>query len=217
MMSQKFVFLESEGDAWFTRNREALARRKLPDEDPILRELIELGVARTKPLRVLEIGCGEGVRLQWLSRELGAQCAGVEPSAQAVEVARARGIDARRGTADSIPFDTGAFDVVIFGFCLYLCDRDDLFLIASEANRVLARPGWLIIEDFYSTTPRLRAYHHKAGVQSHKMDFRAMFAWHPEYVTVTLKVRSHGNVPFTDEPEDWVALTVFRKLAPAPA
>jgi hypothetical protein len=39
-MKQKEIFLEAEGDAWFTRNQEGLAVRKLPDDDPLLCEII---------------------------------------------------------------------------------------------------------------------------------------------------------------------------------
>src|SRR5881396_3295603 len=131
-MRQREVFLQTEGDAWFTRNREAVARRKLPEEDPILRELVELVAGGSEPPRILEIGCGEGRRLVWLTQNQNAQCFGIEPSAQAVAAARTQGVEVRQGTADALPFDADNFDVVIFGFCLYLCDRDDLFRIASE-------------------------------------------------------------------------------------
>jgi len=74
----------------------------------------------------------------------------LEPSNEAVYQAISLGLDARVGTADVIPFQDKSFDIVIFGFCLYLCDRDDLFKIAAEADRVLKTPGWLLIKDFYS-------------------------------------------------------------------
>ena len=56
-----------------------------------------------------------------------ADCYGIEPSAQAVAAACAKGINVMQGTADVLPFDNQSFDIVIFGFCLYLCDREDLF------------------------------------------------------------------------------------------
>src|SRR5437016_396286 len=107
------MFLHSEGDAWFTRNREAVARRKLPDEDAILRELLDLFPGKSQPPRILEIGCGEGTRLSWLMLNLDATCFGLEPSPQAVAAARNRGVNAQRGTADALPFEARSFDVVI--------------------------------------------------------------------------------------------------------
>ena len=39
-------------------------------------------------------------------------------------------------------------DLLIYGFCLYLCDRDYPFMIVAEAHRVLKPQAWLAILDF---------------------------------------------------------------------
>jgi len=211
-MKQKEIFLQSEGDAWFTRNQQGLASRKLPNDDALLREIIDFLPVNTEGgVKVLEVGCGDGTRLAWLKNNLNADCYGVEPSAQAVAAACAKGINVQQGTADILPFDSQSFDIVIFGFCLYLCDREDLFCIASEADRVLRTPGWLMIMDFYSPVPRARTYQHRPSVQSYKMDYCSLFTWHPDYECVTHKVRHHGEANYTDAPDEWVAISVLRK------
>lgn len=209
-MKQKNIFLESEGNAWFERNAKQLASRKLTGSDPLLVEILNLPTL-AKGTKILEIGCGEGGRLSWLKENCGFDCYGVEPSAQAVEVAKARGIAAHQGTADHLPFDDNAFDVLTFGFCLYLCDREDLFRIACEADRVLKNPGWLLIQDFYSPVPTKREYHHRSGLFTHKMDYRALFTWNPSYINFVHKVRHHSGDSYTDDPKEWVATSVLRK------
>lgn len=217
-MKQKEIFLRSEGDAWFARNRQSVATRKLPDDDALLREIARLPPLNAREgLKVLEIGCGDGTRLAWLQNNLNVECFGIEPSAHAVAVACSKGINVQQGTADVLPFDNQSFDIVIFGFCLYLCDREDLFRIASEADRVLRSPGWLLIMDFFSSTPRARTYHHRPGVQSFKMDYRTLFVWHPDYECMTHKVRHHGEAIYTDAPDEWVAVSVLRKYQKDPA
>ncbi len=216
-MTQKAVFLQSEGNAWFERNRDAVAQRQLPDDDAVLQEVLEFWKGQTSTLTVLEVGCGEGARLGWLRDHLQANTLGIEPSPKAVAAARERGVDARQGTADALPFEDGSVDVVIFGFCLYLCDREDLFRVAAEADRVLRSPGWIVIEDFYSPFPRARAYHHRPGMQTYKMDYRSLFSWHPRYTCLTHKVRRHGQAGYTDDPEEWVGLSVLCKTARPPA
>lgn len=217
IVKQKEIFLQSEGDAWFTRNQQGVACRKLPDDDALLREILDLlPVNAEGKLKVLEVGCGDGTRLAWLKNNLNADCHGVEPSAQAVAAARAKGINALQGTADALSFDSQSFDIVIFGFCLYLCDREDLFRIASEADRVLRSPGWLLIMDFFSPTPRARTYHHRPGMQSYKMDYQTLFTWHPDYECMTHKIRHHGEASYTDDPDEWVAVSVLRKYQREP-
>lgn len=210
-MKQKEIFLQSEGNAWFTRNQQGVAARKLPDDDPLLREILDIHDNSGGGLKVLEIGCGDGTRLAWLKNNLNADCYGIEPSDQAVAAACAKGLNVQQGTADELPFDDQSFDIVIFGFCLYLCDREDLFRIASATDRVLRSPGWLMILDFFSPVPRAKTYHHRPGVNSYKMDYRTLFTWHPDYACMTHKVRHHSEGGHTDEQDEWVAVSVLRK------
>ena len=102
---------------------------------------------------MLEVGYGEAKRLEWLQENRTIECFGVEPSTKAVDLAIKRGVKATKGTADDLPFEKQKFNFVVFGFCLYLCDREDLFRIALESDRVLQKTGWLIIYDFFAVKP----------------------------------------------------------------
>jgi SAM-dependent methyltransferase len=70
-------------------------------------------VAELPPGRLLDIGCGRGdlgsgfVRRGWLVQ-------GVDPSAQALAVARERGLQVSVGTLESARIDDGAYDVAAF-------------------------------------------------------------------------------------------------------
>jgi len=141
---QKDTFIASEADAWFDRNHEAISRRNYNESDPVIQAVDHCLVNGVKDvqgggLTLLEVGCGEGKRLQWLQENRAVKCSGIEPSSKAVELATSRGVDAAKGTADSLPFSNDLFDFVVFGFCLYLCDREDLFKIAYKADRVLKK------------------------------------------------------------------------------
>lgn len=214
-MSQKDVFLSSEADAWYERNEQAVAKVDY-SVDPVSASVLE--IAATFPtdtehgkIRILEIGCGEGRRLESLATHLNAEVFGIEPSARAVKKALARGVTAERGTADDLPFGNATFDVIIFGFCLYLSDQQDLFRIAQEADRVLKPDSWLVINDFYAPNLVKRAYHHKSGVYSYKMDYRQLFSWHPAYTCFAHKVTTHVKQEFTDDHSEWVATSIMRK------
>ena len=147
---------------------------------------------------------------------MGYQCTGIEPSKKAVNEAKQKGLNVVEGTADNLPFQDNSFDIVIFGFCLYLCDREDLFRIAYEADRVLKNPGWLIIHDFFSIYPTKNPYHHVPGMFSYKMDYKTMFTWHPAYICFKHTVFHHeypDKFCYSDDQNQWVAVSILRKCA----
>jgi ubiquinone/menaquinone biosynthesis C-methylase UbiE len=213
MSSQKEIFLKSEADAWFERNHQAILSREFNDKSPIISELRSCldSFPQGGGQCLLEIGCGEAKRLNYIENHLGIKCFGIEPSFKAVEHAVKNGINVTQGTADKLNFESNKFDFVVFGFCLYLCDRDDLFLIASEADRVLKNEGWVLIHDFFSKMPQQRDYHHLSGIHSFKMDYRKLFDWHPSYTCYSQNINHHGDISFTDDPNQWVATSVLRK------
>lgn len=208
---QRDVFLSGEGDAWFQRNQRNQPYAD-PTDDPLLPLLLELPLEPGSGTKVVEVGCGQGCRLQSLANHRNWTISGLDPSALAVAAAEQLGVAARVGTADSLPYSDQSVDLLVFGFCLYLCDRDHLFQIAAEAHRVLKPESWLAILDFWSPFQRSNPYHHKTGVLSFKSNLPAMFLWHPDYVITDHKLRHHTPPHFhTDSADDWVAATVIRR------
>lgn len=216
--SQKKIFLDSEGDAYFERNYKTLVNRQFTPAEPIIASIIKCQKfiqAETPHIAetLLEVGCGEGGRLKWIEKNLRIKCHGIEPSSKAVATAQKKQVSAVRGTAEMLPYKDETFDYLVFGFCLYLCDPSDLFQIAKEANRVLKPCGWIVIHDFFSPAHVEQPYHHRAGIVSSKMDFRKLFEWHPAYTCFSHEVTHHGQNGFTDETGKWVATSILRKKA----
>lgn len=209
MTRQKDAFIDSEGNAFYDRNKASLDKRDW-SLDPVCRKISELRLDEN--CQILEIGCGDGSRLDHIAQGQSYVVHGVEPSANAVAKANERGITAVQATADQLPFGDSKFDVVIFGFCLYLCDDGDLFRIASEADRVLKSSAWVLILDFEARAPTYRPYHHVAGLSARKMDYKSMFLWHPAYTLASHEKFHHGTQQWTDDPDEWVSLACVRKL-----
>lgn len=208
---QRDVFLESEGDAYEDRNEETEANLAL------------LGhlVPHLRPgASVLEIGCGSGRNLVGLEGLVpGISCSGIDPSSKAIERGRLRSPHHRLavGTADFIPFED-QFDLVLFGFCLYLCDRALLHTAAAQADLALrggadGQPGILAILDFDTDRPHRRRYRHDARLTTFKMDYSSLFLADPAYRLVAKYAFDHarGEMGWTDEPDDRVALWVLEK------
>jgi hypothetical protein len=49
------------------------------------------------------------------------------------------------------------------------------------------------------------------GVQSYKKDYRTLFTWHPHFECMSHKIKNHGEKSYTDNHDDWVAVSVLRK------
>lgn len=210
--SQRSVFVDSEGDAYYARNQSSVHSL---EHDPLLRAYRELELDAKS---VLEVGSSDGWRLAAMRDEgIGEAHHGVDPSGRAVEAGRAKhpAIDLRVGTADRLPFDDRSLDLVAYGFCLYLCDRGDLFRIASEADRVLRDGGSIAVYDFHTDEPYRNDYSHRPGLVSFKMDHARLFDWSPAYRVVHHDVFPHptadGSAPATWTDDDLVAVTVLRK------
>lgn len=101
--------------------------------------------------------------------------------------------------------------MVIFEFCLYQCDREGLFKIAQEAERVLRKKSWLVIKDFFSLTPASRDYHHKEGIYSFKMDYHKLFDWSSVYNCYSYQLDDHDLRSPIDKEQNWFSTSVLRK------
>lgn len=191
-MKQSEIFLAGEAQKWDERNRDKLP----PEHDPVLEALAATDL---KPGRVLEVGCGNGWRLKKLNEIYGCYYWGIDPLGIPKQIDDPRFL---KGTASNLMFfPIPNFDLVIYGFCLYLCDPDDYFKIAAEGDRVLADGGHIIIYDFFANPPYKTPYKHKDGVFSHKMDFSSLWSWHPAYNAV---YRAYGD-------EEGTAVIMLRK------
>ena len=58
-MTAKQEFLETEGNAWYARNRAAKQSRNYPEDDRVLTQILELSDLALQS-SILEIGCGGG-------------------------------------------------------------------------------------------------------------------------------------------------------------
>jgi SAM-dependent methyltransferase len=95
------------------------------------------GLAAQPGERILDLGCGDGKLTQRII-EAGAIVTGIDASAEMVAAARARGVNAEQGSAESLPYPGHAFDAVFSNAALHWVRGQDEML--SEVHRVL-RPG----------------------------------------------------------------------------
>jgi SAM-dependent methyltransferase len=126
-------------------SEEGLAARLALYEEvsgPDARQMVLDAVAEAHPRQVLEVGCGQGELARRLGEELGISVVAIDQSPRMVEIARGRGVDARVGDVQALPFDDASFDVVVAAWMLY--HVPDLDRGIAELARVL-RPGGQLV------------------------------------------------------------------------
>jgi SAM-dependent methyltransferase len=126
-------------------SEDRLAARKAAHENAEgtdAREVLFETIREESPRRVLEVGCGEGELAERLMREAGADVVAVDQSARMVELACARGVDARLGDVQALDFPDGSFDCVVAAWMLF--HVEDLDRGLDEIARVLVPGGRLV-------------------------------------------------------------------------
>lgn len=214
--NQTHVFLESEADSWFERNRAAINSPINSLELAFIKRT--LGYAEPAIKDILEIGCSSGAKLNQLCDFFDSNGKGIDPSSAAVEAGNQlieQQAKSKRqlhvGTAAKLPFETNAFDLVFFGFCLYVIDRSEVFQAISEADRVLKAGGFMAILDFDPNLRHKRAYHHKPGLFSYKNSYSDFFSAGGHYHLVAKDSFSHEDGHFSSDPNDRVAISLLYK------
>jgi SAM-dependent methyltransferase len=160
---RSFVRTQYESEANLAARKAAYATAEGPDA----REVLFEAIAEARPQRVLEVGGGEGELAERIVGELGAELVGIDQSERMVEIQRTKGIDARVGDVQELPFPAGEFDVTVAAWMLY--HVQDLDRAVGELARVL-RPGGTLVAATNSID-HLRELHELAGRDPSEREF----------------------------------------------
>jgi SAM-dependent methyltransferase len=214
-MTQTKAFLEGEADQWYLRNRSHLspAAGDTARFDEVRWLCEQLSPFRPRIGKILEVGCSSGAKLARMCEWLGAHGSGIDPSQLAIEEGqRTFGeLALQVGSAARLPFEAETFDVVHFGFCLYLVDRSELLSAVAEADRVLRPGGFLTVTDFDPAHRHMRPYVHAAGLNSYKQDYARLFADTGLYIAIAKCSYSHTQSYFDEDSDERVASVVLYK------
>lgn len=209
-MKQSDIFTSFEGDQWFQRNIAAIENQKNFRDVEFLIDFFKRN--SLSGIRILEIGCSGGKKLDMIGKSIQAELYGIEPSQLAVNYCRKNyeHINIIQGTADNIPWESGYFDVIIFGFCLYVLDRELLDKASSEANRLLKKNGFLVINDFDPGCIIEKKYHHVEGMKTFKDDYSNIFK-SMNYFLVEKTSYNHSSAAFTSDIDERLSIQILVK------
>lgn len=215
-VSQSEIFLNGEGDAWFHHNQDKIEAR-----DGATKELTfifdTLNDFSGEVNKILEIGCGSGTKLRKLSDYFNASGSGIDPSKIAIEEAQHTvgrhnpPLDFQVGIASELPFERDSFDIVFFGFCLYLIPPAEIFQAVKEADRVLKNGGFLIILDFDYGGLKINQYVHTSEVLTYKNSYAQLFTSSNYYSLISKWSFNHETSYFTKVRDERISVEILFK------
>jgi ubiquinone/menaquinone biosynthesis C-methylase UbiE len=209
---QEDIFLESEADAWFQRNKSFLT----PDKEHLKWLLNELQPFGDSINDIAEIGCASGINLNFLCSNLKARGVGVDPSKLAIENARQiyadKQLDFFVGTADNLYLKKDSCDLVYVGFCLYLVSEEKISLAIEEMLRIVKPGGFLVITDFDYGKSISVPYSHDKRVTTFKRDYsKLIFAKTEAAYLVSKTSFSHLENTFNPIRNERISTSLFYK------
>ena len=151
----------------------------------------ELKEFQNLELRILEIGCSAGIKLKEYQKFFNGEAIGVDPSRLSIREARkihsSNKLDFVIADAGTLNMPSFSFDLVFFGFCLYLIDDEELLLSIREALRVLKRVVFLVITDFDVKSNIEVAYKHNNKLKTFKRNYVNLLSDFPNLHLVSKK------------------------------
>ncbi len=214
-LSQSQIFLSSEADHWYLRNKEKLEVIKQSIATDILLKTCKPYSDQIK--NVLEIGCASAQKLEIITREFEATGYGIDPSELAINDARSRfsamGLNATFsvGVSSDLPYLEKSMDLVLLGFFLYVVGRNELESTINEINRVTKPGGFLLIEDFDYGMPITKEYVHHRDLRTYKENYARYFIDDFGYYLIEKHSYSHSNNAFHMDPDERVSTQILFK------
>lgn len=194
-LNQFWSFWREEGDQWHHRNIDA------PFNPAVIAPILKLRLPRNPT--IVEVGCGTGRYIGRLQKAFQAKAFGLDPSELAIETASAEWPDVQFHRTGAYAIDLYPADLIIFGFCLYVVDREYLFRVVSRTDKTLNAGGFITIHDFDPAEPQKVPYHHMEGVFTYKMDYSKLWLANPAYELISKTKTSIGEAVTVIQKGTW--------------
>lgn len=178
MKTQEQVFAGQEADQWFLRNKNVINAKS--KENDICYNIIRQSLSKQQIRSVLELGCSNGYRLNFLKEVFSndTKFVGCDVSKLAVEDGIKRyGLELCCSSLADFSYSE-QFDLVIVNFVLHWIDRELLYNCIAKIDSFLkCQNSFLLLGDFYPYVPHKRRYHHceQEKIYTYKLDYKNFF------------------------------------------
>lgn len=207
MGAQAELWKSSEADAWHKRNKYKL---RATASDPVMSALLRAGIY---PKSVFEVGCANGYRLAYMRDMWNIEVNGCDLSTAAIQDGlETYGLELLWREASRLKgVRNKSYDMVIYGFCLYQCDPEDLFSIVLEGDRILKDDGYLVVYDFLPDHPHVKKYAHEPSLKTFKHDYASLWLANPAYKMAHQSIFAHEADESIIDHNNRVAVTILKK------
>lgn len=213
-MDIRKLFLESEGDAYYLRNKKSL-NEDIGFDVIFYTEFLKNSKFLKDNMKIVEIGASNGRNLNYFKNNLNCEVSGIEPSSKAIADGNNKFFNGEnfllKGSSDSLPYNDESIDIVMFGFSLFWVGRKYLFRSISEADRILKTGGLLFITDFDTKVPFKRINIHNKDAYTYKMNYSNLFLSNPQYYLIEKKNYSHNDITFDFDIQERVSAQILYK------
>ena len=175
------------------------------DNHPVIKLLKQVKI---KPKKVLEIGCSTGFVLKKIKKLLKCRCDGIDLSSKAIKDGRAlfKDINLTQGLFENSKLREKKYDLIIFGFFLFLVKIEDVLKLFYWANRSLNKDKFIIIYDFYNSKFVKKKYKHHNKIKVYRYDYKKILMSLPNYKLIK-KIKM-----FDKKMNDYIEVSLLRKL-----
>ena len=210
-MKKKFNnFNEIDGDEWFRRNK---SRLELEKSNQQIRILTKWLLPFEKEMnKILEIGCGSGHQLNYISKNLNSKAYGVDISSEAINYIKKKfpTIDAKKSDGNKVPF-SDKFDLVHLGFVLAYYSNVSFNKRLKYFFSLVKKRKFFSILDFDVPSNYSNIYKHNNSLLVFKRNITKLLL-SSENCTLVNKIQfSHRNPYFSKNIDERVSLSLFYK------
>lgn len=211
MIKQKDIFKQNEADNYHNRNKSSKSNRDITYDLKVITETL---IPFSNQIEnILELGCGDATKLNYLSKTFNANGYGVDLSGLAIKEASINfpNLQLFNNGADEKIFNRNQMDLICLGFFLYVLDREDLYKIMSNVDYYLKDGGFVVIIDFdYGNQVRV-PYKHNDKIKTYKSDYSKILLSSGHYHLVRKDSYSHQSSMFSTDPNNRISVSVLYK------
>lgn len=161
---------------------------------------------------ICEVGCFTGIQLNYLCNEFNCKGIGIDASEKSILKAKKKykNILFKQGVSTTLELEDDSFDLMCFGFFLYILSNKDYNKSIEQAKKKLKKGKFLYIFDFDSISKKKCKHDNNINITKRDYSYIEGFKLLEKKVYYEL-FNTESNFSYTNE-ENRMSLWLFKKV-----